>query len=163
MLSEETAMKLATFTHREDARRVFCWLPISGIVWDDEIPDVKELGQLPEEDRNQILKLFGLRVRRWRGDTLVGNEHQFWEELRAQVPEWAFFQRQTATADDLRAQDQVDKETTEFLEQMCEEADEATVTEGDGFQSFSATFDLTKKQSAIKTPSLWERLLNRWR
>jgi len=87
----------------------------------------------------------------------------FWEELRAQVPEWAFFQRQTVTAEDLQAQNDAEKETADGLKALFDDADEVTITEEDGVQSFSATFDLKKDERAKTKASLLKRILDRWR
>jgi len=38
MLSEITTAYLSTLTYRVDAAQKVCWLPLSGIYWEDELP-----------------------------------------------------------------------------------------------------------------------------
>jgi hypothetical protein len=60
MLTETTVARLATFRYRHDAARNYCLLPLSAIYWEDELPDIRELRRIPEDDGHQILRLFGL-------------------------------------------------------------------------------------------------------
>jgi hypothetical protein len=160
MLSTTTLEYLSTLTYRADAKRAVCWLPLGGIYWDDELPDIPTLMNIPEEDRIKIFRLFGVRVRIWRGDPLPFEDQQFWDTAQSLVPGWAFFRRQRVAADDQLAQDQAEKATTEALEAWFADADHAEITEKDGIQSFSLTFDLAKLQ---QMPSFWERIFRRKR
>jgi hypothetical protein len=63
MLTENTISTLSTLTYRADAKRQVCVLPLAGIYWDDELPDIRELTKISEDDRVQIFRLFGLRCR----------------------------------------------------------------------------------------------------
>jgi hypothetical protein len=164
MLSEITVAHLSTLTYRGDAATKVCWLPLSGIYWEDELPDIGDLTKMPEEDRHQILRLFGLRLRVWRGEALSDESQLFWDEMHAQVREWAFFQRLTLSADHHRAQAEAEEASTFVLEALLADADEVTIREKDGVQSFSATFDLTKEQRAgRKARSWWQRIFRRRR
>jgi hypothetical protein len=159
MLSETTRGYLATLTYRADAKRQVCWLPLGGICWDDEMPDIRRLMKIPEEDRTKIFRLFGIRARLWKGEALPYEDQQFWDTEKASLPGWAFFQRQKISADDQRAQQAADQTTTEFLQALAHDADEAKVTEKDGIQSFSFTFDLAKVRPALPTKrSWWKRI-----
>ena len=71
MLTETTLGFLSTLTYREEAKRQVCWLPLSGIFWEDEMPDIHYLNKVPETDRNQIFLLFTIRVRLWKGEALL--------------------------------------------------------------------------------------------
>src|SRR5689334_9451460 len=111
MLSETICRKLAEFTYRPDAKRQVCILPLTGIYWDDELPDIRELMKIPEDDRDEMFRLFGLRRKLWRGMTLQPDEQQLWDTARSEMPRWAFFSRLAISADDQRAQFQVEQET----------------------------------------------------
>lgn len=130
--------------YRADAKRGVCWLPLNGIFWLDEIADLREFMQLPAEDRLEILRLFSIRVKLWRSESLSDAETQFWNQLREQTSGWAFFHRTTVTSEELKAQADAERDTAQGFQAILDEADEVTVTEKDGIKSFSATFDLTK-------------------
>jgi hypothetical protein len=161
MLSETTLGFLSTLTYRGDAQRQVCWLPLGGIYWEDEMPDIRHLMTIPEDDRNQILRLFSIRVRLWKGDRLTVAERQFWDATHSQVPSWAFFHRQQISDDDLNAQGDAERATTDALEALFADAHEVSVSEKGGVQSFSATFLLTKEQTAEERKPWWERLFRK--
>ena len=60
------------------------------------------------------------------------------------MPGWAFFHRETVSEDDQCAQEEAERTAAELFEALIADADEVTISEEDGVQSFSATFDLTK-------------------
>jgi len=37
-------------------------LPLGGIYWEDEMPDLRQIMKIHEEDRNQMFRLFSIRV-----------------------------------------------------------------------------------------------------
>jgi hypothetical protein len=104
MLSESTLQYLSNLTYRADAKRQVCWLPLSGIYCEDEMPDIRRPIKIPEDDRNQILHLFSIRLRVWKGEVVPDAEQRFWDATYSQVPNWAFFRRQQISADDQHAQ-----------------------------------------------------------
>ncbi len=164
MLSGITLAYLSTLTYRVDAAQKVCWLPLSGIYWEDELPDIHDLTRIPKDDRNQILRLFGMRLRIWKGEALSDECQLFWDEMHWQVPEWAFFQRLMVSAGDLGAQAAAEQASTDVVEALLADADEITISERDGVQSFSATFDLMKEQGpAQKTRPWWRRIFGRRR
>jgi hypothetical protein len=166
MLSQTTIGYLSTLTYRHNAKRGVCWLPLSGIYWEDEMPDISHLWKMPKDDQHQVLRLFGIRARIWKGETLPDAEQRFWNAAQSLVPDWAFFQRQEVSVTDLRAQEEAERETTEGVESWFADADEVEVTEKNGVQSFSLTFDLTKEQrdlvkrDLIKKESWWKRIFH---
>jgi hypothetical protein len=105
MLSETTLAHLSDLTYRPDAKRRVCLLPLGGIYWEDEMPDLRQIMKIPEDDRNQMFRLFGIRARFWKGEALPADEQRFWDTARSQMPSWALFQRQTISVDDRHAQD----------------------------------------------------------
>ena len=164
MLSETTLGFLSTLTYRGNAKRRVCWLPLGGIYWEDEMPDIHHLMKVPEDDRNQIFRLFAIRLRLWKGEPLVDAEQQFWDATYSQVPGWAFFRRQQISDEDQQAQEQAERSTADALEALLADADQVTIRQKDGVQQFSATFDLTKGQTPTeKKRSWWERVFSRRR
>lgn len=163
-MSETTLGFLSTLTYRADAKRQICWLPLGGIYWDDEMPDIRHLMNIPEDDRNQIFRLFTIRLRLWKGETLPDAEQQFWDTTYSQVPSWAFFRRQQISDDDQHAQEEAERSAAEALEALLADADRVSIIEKDGVQEFSATFDLTKRPTPTeKKRSWWERVFTRRR
>jgi|SRR5688572_26848691 hypothetical protein len=156
MLTEGAIAYLQPLTFSKTARRQACFLPLGGIYWDDEIPDFPALLEMPEEDRLGIFKLFAIRFKIWGGMELEAGEKLFLEKARAKVPDYALFQRLTLSHEDRAAQEQVEKDLTEGFAAMFEAADEVSISDKDGVQSFSATFDLTK----AKEP-WWKRIFRR--
>ena len=164
MLTETTLGFLSTLTYRADATRQVCWLPLSGIYWEDEMPDIHYLNKIPESDRNQIFCLFTTRVRLWKGEVLSDAEQQLWDATYSEVPQWAFFQRNHISADDQQAQEDAEQGGADALEALLADADEVTISENDGVQNISATFDLTKGQiPPQKKQAWWERVFQRRR
>jgi hypothetical protein len=164
MMSETTLGFLSTLTYRSDAKRQVCWLPLGGIYWEDEMPDIRHLMDIPEDDRNQIFRLFAIRLRLWKGEPLPDGERRFWDATYSQVPSWAFFRRQETSADDQHAQEQAERGAADALEALLADADRVSISEKDGVQEFSATFDLTKRKTPKeKKRSWWERVFSRRR
>ena len=161
MLSESTVAHLNSLTYRPDAERKICWLPLSGIFWDDEMPNMRLLITGPEADRIQVLRMFGMRAHLWKGRPLSDEDQQLWDSTRAQVPDWAFFRHLEVSADDQSAQEQAHQDSAAILEYMMADADEVSITEKDGLQNYSVTYDLTKEQTVQKTDSSWWKQLLR--
>ncbi len=162
MMSETTLGFLSTLTYRADAKRQVCWLPLGGIYWEDEMPDIRHLMNIPEDDRNQIFHLFAIRLRLWKGVSLPDAEQQFWDTTYSQVPTWAFFRRQQISDDDQYTQEQAEDGAAVALDALLADADLVSIRKKDGVQEFSATFDLTKKRTPTeKKRSWWERVFTR--
>jgi hypothetical protein len=163
MLSKTTLAHLSGLTYRPDAKRQVCLLPLGGIYWEDEMPDLRQIMKtIPEDDRNQMFRLFSIRVRLWKGEALPTDEQLFWDTARSQMPTWALFQRRTISADDRHAQDKAERATTEGLGELLCRADKMSLSAKDGLQRFSATFHLNKEQPAVKE-SWWVRVFHRRR
>jgi hypothetical protein len=159
MLSDKTATQLSALTYRADAKRQVCLLPLGGIFWDDEMPQMRDFVHIPEEDRTQILRMFGIRLSHWKGETLTESDHKFWDEINLKAPTWALFRRQHISAEDLLAQNEAEEQTARELEALFADADEVTITEKDGVQSFAATFKLKKDEPAVlRKKPWWKRL-----
>ena len=45
------------------------------------MPDIRHLMNIPEDDRNQIFRLFAIRLRLWKGEPLPDVEQQFWDTI----------------------------------------------------------------------------------
>jgi hypothetical protein len=163
MLSEITSAYLSTLTYRPNAERWVSLSPLRGIYWEDEIPDFSHLREIPEYDFNQILRLFFIRSRRWKNEPLAEDDERFWDETRTQAPGWAFFRRKTISADDLAAQDRVERAAAEVWEVLFAGADELRTSEKDGVRTTYATFKLTKEPLAAEKRPWWERVFHRKR
>jgi hypothetical protein len=162
VLAKTTITMLSALTYRVDAKRQVCLLPLAGIYWDDELPDLRELFKISEDDREQIFRLLGLRYQIWKGEVLTDEERQFWQNMQSLIPTWAFFERQEVTPEDLQAQDDASRSTTEVLQAWFADADEVSVTEKMGVQRFSLKFDLTKGDGPVsKRRSWWGRVFRR--
>ncbi len=164
MLTETTLEFLSTLTYRGYAKQQVCCLPLSGIYWEDEMPDIHYLNEIPENDRNQIFRLFIIRVRLWKGEVPSDTEQQLWDVTYSQAPEWAFFQRKRISADDQHGQEDAEQGGADALEALLADADEVTISESDGIQNISAIFDLTKAQiPQQKRQGWWEQVFHRRR
>lgn len=162
MLTKTTISTLSAFTYRENAKRQVCALPLAGIYWGDELPEIRELVKIPEDDRDQIFRLLGIRSRIWKAESLSDEDRQFWNDMQALIPTWAVFERQEISPEDQKAQDDADRATTEALQEWFADADEVSVTEKGGIQSFSLKFDLTKAEHAVpRRQSWWDRIFRR--
>ncbi|MEM7392569.1 MAG: hypothetical protein AAF492_09480, partial [Verrucomicrobiota bacterium] len=141
----------------ETAERQTCVLPLGGIYWDDEIPEFRALMDIPESDRLSILNLFRIRFKIWDGEPPSGEDKVFWDVARNQVPDYPLFRRLELSEDDRAAQEHVERSAEEGFEALFADADEVSVTEENGFQSFSVTFDLTKEVGGSASPKPWWR------
>jgi hypothetical protein len=103
MLSKEALAYLATCTYRSDAKREINLIPLSGIYWEDEFPVFGGKDLVPEDDYWQIMRLFKIRSALWRGERLPEETQEFWDDVRARLPQWALFQRMNVTEEDLQA------------------------------------------------------------
>jgi hypothetical protein len=100
MLSQAVVDCLSSLAFRPEAEGQSCALPLAGIYWDDEMPDLRIIGKLSEEDRNQVFQLFGIRMKIWDRETLKNEEQQFWDTARTQIPNYALSQRLDLSAED---------------------------------------------------------------
>jgi len=159
MLSENTIAMLSTLTYRADAKRQVCVLPLAGIYWDDELPELRELTEIPQADHDNIFRLLGLRSRLWTGEILSDNDQEFWDGMQSLVPSWAAFRRIRVSRDDLQADEDAQRETMEGLKGWFADADKVNLSEKDGLQRFSLTFNLTKGRTGPpKHEPWWKRI-----
>src|SRR5215471_13621503 len=87
MLSETTIAQLSALRYRAGAKRQVCWIPLGGIYWDDEMPDIRQFMGIAEDDRDQVFRLFFIRTRIWKGLELSEDEQVFWDEAHARMPD----------------------------------------------------------------------------
>ncbi|MGE5323447.1 MAG: hypothetical protein ACM3SW_11320 [Actinomycetota bacterium] len=160
MLSPNTLAYLSTLTYRADAKRLVCILPLGSIYWDDEMPPMWELVRVPEADREEVLRVFALRMKIWDREILSEDDQQFWDSVRSAAPSWAIFQRLELSPGDQRERAEAEQACAKEFEEFLADADEVTVSEGkSGLQSFSATFRLTEDEPTDrKRPSFWSRM-----
>ena len=91
MLSDAAARGLNTQVFRPDAGLCVNIIPYETVYWEDEWPE-PELNLTPEES-DAVRKMFWFRKKIWDGVALEANEHQAWNEMKQQVPDWALFRR----------------------------------------------------------------------
>jgi hypothetical protein len=51
----------------------------AGIYWEDEMPDMVAITKFSEEDRRQILRFLGIRMKIWDREALENVDQQFWD------------------------------------------------------------------------------------
>ena len=151
MLSETALRYLATRTFRGDAERQINILPLGGIYWEDEYPFCDEVPPwertVPEDDYPQVLSMFGLRVRLWKGEQFSKEQRDLWDAVQTKAPTWALFHRLVISEDDMKAQDFGTQLADEFEAAIWQDADEIVLEpDENGGRRVSATFDLTKEQ-----------------
>jgi hypothetical protein len=161
MLSTTAVAFLSPLTYRVHARRRICFVPLGGIYWDDEIPNVRLLLALPSSDRDLIFRLFGIRFRLWAGKELSRDDQSFLDTARSQVPAYALFQRLTLGPDDRRAQEEFEGSAIESFKELFSGADKVEATSEGGVSRFCATFDLTKEPPPPEARPWWKRLWTR--
>lgn len=158
MLSEKTLTHLSTLTYRPDAKRQVCILPLGSVYWDDELPQMGKFAAFPEPDRNEILRVFALRLKFWDRQVLSDEDRQFWESVRSAAPNWAIFRRLELSDTDRLKRDEIERACAKEFEEFLASADEVSVGEPKhGMQSFSATFKLNKDEASQPENELWWR------
>jgi hypothetical protein len=132
---------------------------LAGIYLEDEMPDMGTIAKFSEEDRNQVFRLFGIRMKIWDQEALEKEDQQFRDTARSQIPNYALFQRLELSAKDRKAQETVFQETVEGLHSWFSRADKAEISEDKHGTNFSVTYDLTKgKYAAAKKLPWWKRV-----
>jgi hypothetical protein len=129
MLSETTVKYLSKLNYRIDAKQGVQLCPLVSICWEDEMPDRLWSAKIPEDDAEQIWRLYSIRVRLWKGEALPQNDQEFWDTARLQVPGWAFFHRGTVSEDDQCAQEEAERTAAELFEALIADADDVTISE----------------------------------
>jgi hypothetical protein len=160
MLSEETLTHLSALTYRPDAKRQVCILPLGSVYWDDELPQMGKFAAFPEPDRNEILRVFAIRLKVWDRQVLSDEDRQFWESVRSAAPNWAIFRRLDLSGTDRQAREEIERGCAKEFEEFLASADEVSVGEPkNGMQSFSATFKLNRDEaSQPENESWWKRV-----
>jgi len=137
-------------------------MPLSGIYWDDEIPDLRALLSLGEDDKMQYLCLFAIRIRLWRSEALSDEDQNLWDTVRTQVPTCPVFMRLNISDDDRKTQCEAEEETGEMLDGLFSGAKEITWTNvGSGAKEFTAKFDFTEERQPARKNSFWRRVFYR--
>ena len=169
MLSTNTLAYLSTLTYRADAKRQVSILPLGSIFWDDEMPSMHEFIRFPEADREEVLRVFALRIQIWDGAILSQDDQRFWDSVRSAAPDWAIYKRLKLSLCDQRGREEAEQACAKEFEEFLADADEVSRGEGkNGIQSFSATFHLTNpstehEPAERKRPSFWSRMSQKLR
>lgn len=158
-LSPSLVAYMSTLTYRAEAKRLVSLMPLSGIYWDDEIPDLSALHSLGEDDEMQYLRLLAIRIRLWRGEALSDEDQNLWDTARTQVPTCPVFMRLNISDDDREEQRGAEEETGEILDGLFSGAKEVTWTDvGGGAKRFTAKLDFTGEREPAKRNSFWRRV-----
>jgi hypothetical protein len=154
MLSPEAVALLNGWRFRADAPYRMNIMPFASIYWADEL-NVFEVVKLPESERNQIWLLFGIRSKIWNRKELSPDETVYWNEARAQLPEWALFERIELSTEDNEARLQMDKEIQLELQDFFKDADRIVVEDdGSGITKFTTTFNSAKGGGSEGNPKV---------
>ena len=161
-LSPSLVAYMSALTYRAESKRLVSLMPLSGIYWDDEIPDLRALLSLGEDDKMQYLCLFAIRIRLWRSEALSDEDQNLWDTVRTQVPTCPVFMRLNISDDDRKTQCEAEEETGEMLDGLFSGAKEITWTNvGSGAKEFTAKFDFTEERQPARKNSFWRRVFNR--
>ena len=160
MLSDQTLAYVSALPFRADAKRCVCWLPLCGVYWADEIPDLRSFSRLPESSRTEILRLFAIRYAMWTNGSLSAEDQAYWDEARALAPNYALFQRTNVTSDIIDLQQQIQEQYDAAFAELASQAKELKITErAPGVESFSIVFDVNQEVPA--KPPWWKRFWRR--
>jgi hypothetical protein len=168
MLCPEAKAYLDTLCFEDDAPLKACYLPLSGIYWQDEIPDMTAFARLPDVALRDVLALFGIRVKIWRHDELPAEDLQFWAAARIQVPDCPIFRRLAASAVEIAADEQIKEAADDMFVGLLADADSIEITQEHGVQSYSARFkvgdlDDTRAEvdERVNVRPWWQRIFRR--
>ena len=149
MLTEATVALLNGLRFRPDAKRMVSLIPLGSIYWEDEMPSFLEIAKLPEDERNTIWALFGIRYKILDNKELGAGDEAFWNAAQAEAPDWALFHRLTLSTNDRKAREEAERDVQMEFEAFFAGADKVALTDKPhGVREFSATFDLNKKPKA---------------
>jgi hypothetical protein len=161
-LSPSLVAYMSALTYRAESKRLVSLMPLSGIYWDDEIPDHGALFSLGEDDKMQYLRLLAIRIRLWRSEALNDEDQNLWDTVRILVPTCPVFMRLEISDDDRKTQREAEEETGEILDELLSGAKEVTWTDvGNGAKEFSAEIDFTEERQPARKNSFWQRVFNR--
>ena len=119
-LSPSLVTYMSALTYQAESKRLVSLMPLSGIYWDDEIPDLDALFSLGEDDKMQYLRLFAIRIRLWRGEALnVRKTRTCGIRYVTQVPTCPVFMRSEYFKEDRKTQREAEEETGEILRTDC--------------------------------------------
>jgi hypothetical protein len=130
-----------------------CYLPLSGIYWQDEILDMTAFARLPDLVLRDLLALFGIRAKIWRHDEMTAGELQFWADARVEIPNCPIFRRLAPSAEEMAADKQLKEACDEIFAALIQDADSVEVTDHEnGVQSYSAVFKIRDHDDGMAEP-----------
>jgi hypothetical protein len=138
MLSYETKKYLSSLQYDEKAEKICCVIPLKGIYWTDEIPDLGMLLQLSDTVRGEIYRLFRIRYAVWNGVELSSDDARFLEMARLIAPECPIFKRMVPADNDLQAQKDTREEMNDIWKMISDRSDRVEIKDNnDGTQTTS--------------------------
>jgi hypothetical protein len=145
MLSDAAAALLRKCRFRADAQYRICSIPLQGIFWGDEMPDLPDFYKLSRDEQNTVWRLFGIRKKVWDGKELSDDESSLWESARAKAPEWALFHRLVLSDEERVARREMEQQAWEENREFFARADRIVVVDQEnGMTQFTATFPVAK-------------------
>ncbi len=112
--------------------------------------------------KKEILRLFGIRQKIWKGEPISEKDQPRWELARLQVPDWPLFKRLELSDDERLAQAEAEQAAEKEWEAFLSEADEVIINEEDGIDTISATFKLSdEREAGARKRSWWQRILHK--
>lgn len=142
MFSEKTVQIISSLHFDSNAETIYSLLPLGSIFWSDELPPLKFLAFGP--DGKRIMQLFALRIKFWETGEIPAEDLSFWEHAQRQFPEWPFFCRLELTPAQHQQHIDAQRQMENFFDELSTLGDDFVFSEGtDGFNSFSATFNLS--------------------
>jgi len=146
MFSERLLGLLKRLRFDPGAKSRVSLIPLGSIFWEDEMPSLKELFAVPQDEQNAMWRIFAIRFKIWDSEALSSEGQCVWETAREEVPNWPLFRRLVLSHDDQAPREEAEKSVEKEFEDFFRDADQVQVTdEGHGLQGFSAKFDLAKK------------------
>lgn len=123
MLSEAATRVISSLTYQPDAQSEVNILPFGSVYWADELPDIRQLVPLSEQDRAEIIRMFSVRLEIWDEKALSDGDKELWDSIRTQVPEWPLFRRLKLTDEQQLARQNAKRQVAQEFEALSDDAD----------------------------------------
>lgn len=147
-VSPKTEKMIQELNFDPNAKIIFCAIPLGSIFWTDEIPYENFLAR--GEDKEQILKIFAIRISYWNNEKISFEDSILWEEAKSKFPRWPIFCRLELTPCERKIHEDTQNETEHIFDFLISNADMVNLTENNGVTSFTAVFDLEKEDNKDK-------------
>jgi hypothetical protein len=115
-------------------------MPYGSIVWDDELPPMRQRQFLNHRECNfSIIRLISLRKQLWLSGSRIEPNDEVWQQARALIPDWPGFRRLSLKREEWEALQFCEEETADLMNDFRQSSKIFSVTdEGGGAASFTA-------------------------